>query len=143
MFLKTYSKGNILAKVETFSSLSEQKFWQKFCKNGVIKTNFCRLIVARAFHRSNVLCRQEIQNRAMIIKSSLLRIGTSRHFDFKGRVHPPYPYLLRIKRSASDSASDLEQVYKLPQTWISANSFAFCRSNSLSCFWCSSSPFLS
>ena len=34
----------------------------------IIKTNFCRLLVARAFHRSNVLCSEEIQNIAMIIK---------------------------------------------------------------------------
>ena len=32
-----------------------------FVVEEIFKTNFCRLIVARAFHRSNVLCRQEIQ----------------------------------------------------------------------------------
>ena len=68
-------KANILALSRnlfpcqtTRALLSDQTFWYKFCKNGVIKTNFCLLIVARAFHRSNVLCRQEIQNRTMIIE---------------------------------------------------------------------------
>ena len=59
---------NLFPCQTTRALLSDQKVWQKFCKNGVIKTNFRLLIVARAFHRSNVLCRQEIQNRAMIIK---------------------------------------------------------------------------
>ena len=59
--LKRYSKGNILAlSRDLFLVSSDQKFWQKFCKNGIIKTNFCRLIVVRVFHQSNVLCHLEV-----------------------------------------------------------------------------------
>ena len=55
---KIFKRKHFGHQVETFSLLSDQKFWQTFFKNGImiIKTNFFRLIVARMFHRSNVLC---------------------------------------------------------------------------------------
>ena len=51
-----------------------------------MKTNVCRLMVARTFRRSNVLCRQEFQNRAMIIKTLLNQLVRSVLGKYSGSV---------------------------------------------------------
>ena len=49
-FWKDIHKETFWRKVETFSLLSDENVWQKFCENGVIDQKQCfRFIVARAF----------------------------------------------------------------------------------------------
>ena len=54
--------------------LSDEKFWHKFCENGVIKTNF---LVTCALSPKKCAVPSEIRNKAIVIKNLLSQLVRS------------------------------------------------------------------
>ena len=73
--LKRYSKGNILTLIRNLFLLSDQTFWQKFCENGVIKTNLSSYIMAIIVARASGNLKESHDNKNLIELACSVRIG--------------------------------------------------------------------